>query len=542
MTKSNRYLSKIAYIALILLFCSCTVKSTPDKVLVKAELLMEAYPDSALVLLNQIDPTTIKDEANYAWYALLFTQAKYKNFITLEDDSLINIAVNFFKSKRNILTTKAFFYQGCTYMDMQKTKEAVDAYLKALKVMPKNADNKLLSMVYENIGSCYEKQSLYGTAIDMYRESYRAGVRGNDSVAIFYALRNIAGIYMLQEKTDSALIFYNKALDISKRRCDSLQLSMIYSDMVHPYCQRKEYDQAYFYITRAKAFSIDQEDDMINSYLKGKTLVGLQQPESALECFNQSKYSSDIHTKAASYYSLYKIEESLKKYPEAIQYADSFLLLYDSIQSMAQRAEIDQLSDNYYLELEKAKKREQIGYIIAVSITLFGAVICFFLWRERRKGKKYINIQNELMLKRAATLQQDSSDENVAKTQPQTAMELTTQKFELSKQLFQATEAYQMLQRIERISNDSTKYTQQERTQLCDSIYVFFADTMSDLRKYNKNLTYIDMLYCLLFLLKISKESIMYLTSTSFNALKMRKSRLKTKLSPEIFKWIFDSE
>ena len=48
---------------------------------------MEAYPDSALRILENVEPQQLKTPANQAYYALLLTQARDKNYIVQTDDS-----------------------------------------------------------------------------------------------------------------------------------------------------------------------------------------------------------------------------------------------------------------------------------------------------------------------------------------------------------------------------------------------------------------------------------------------------------------------
>ena len=50
---------------------------------------METCPDSALSILESITCPQKMPRADRALYALLLTQARHKNYIALEDDSLL---------------------------------------------------------------------------------------------------------------------------------------------------------------------------------------------------------------------------------------------------------------------------------------------------------------------------------------------------------------------------------------------------------------------------------------------------------------------
>lgn len=68
-----------------------------ERQLTQAESLMDQSPDSALTLLNAIDSRPLKGELR-ARHALLLSQAYDKNYIDVADDSLINIAFDYYRN------------------------------------------------------------------------------------------------------------------------------------------------------------------------------------------------------------------------------------------------------------------------------------------------------------------------------------------------------------------------------------------------------------------------------------------------------------
>lgn len=61
----------------------------------RAETLLQDAPDSALNILQSIEPDKIRKDRIRAEYALLYSMALDKNYIMVESDSLIRIARNF---------------------------------------------------------------------------------------------------------------------------------------------------------------------------------------------------------------------------------------------------------------------------------------------------------------------------------------------------------------------------------------------------------------------------------------------------------------
>ena len=79
--------------------------------LLSADSMMWSNPDSALLVLEQIpDSRELRGEER-ALYALLLTQARYKSCVLLENDSLIQIAVDYYDGgRKQERLAQAYFY------------------------------------------------------------------------------------------------------------------------------------------------------------------------------------------------------------------------------------------------------------------------------------------------------------------------------------------------------------------------------------------------------------------------------------------------
>ena len=84
--------------------CSSSVK---NPLLLCADSLMEVSPDSALSILESISSPQKLSRADRALYALLLTQARHKNYVPLDDDSLLlsEISDNRYYPNQNIIPT-----------------------------------------------------------------------------------------------------------------------------------------------------------------------------------------------------------------------------------------------------------------------------------------------------------------------------------------------------------------------------------------------------------------------------------------------------
>lgn len=278
---------------------------------------MEEYPDSALSVLESISFPQELPRADRALYALLLTQARYKNYITLEDDSLIKTAVEYYGDrKKSVRAAKAHYYWGATYRDRGYTSFAVEEYLAAIRLMP--VKDEFLAMIYDNLAECYEEDGLYDVAIDSYRAAYQILKGKNDQT---YPLRGIAGIHLLQNKNDSALCYYQQALDCALAVQDSDLIGALYHDFATVYNEEKKYIQADKYVSQA--IEIMGDEKSANAcLLKAKILLNLNELDSAGYFFNKHIEQFDICGKAICYNGMYQIAKKKGEWKIATEKMD----------------------------------------------------------------------------------------------------------------------------------------------------------------------------------------------------------------------------
>lgn len=91
---SNQW--KYLFGLLFLLFLSCNRAGEHEALFRQVESVMNKRPDSAMVLLETIQNPERLPERDWAYWALLTTQAKDKLYIRHTSDSVINRVVDYF--------------------------------------------------------------------------------------------------------------------------------------------------------------------------------------------------------------------------------------------------------------------------------------------------------------------------------------------------------------------------------------------------------------------------------------------------------------
>lgn len=120
-------LSNIVFILILsLCFGSCIHGSDARSSLDKAEAHLETHPDSAFVALDSLDRRQLNTPELRARHALLYSIALEKCGIGMTNDSIINIAVNYYSSKGDDEKTETALQWRKTILEHAGTIETTD--------------------------------------------------------------------------------------------------------------------------------------------------------------------------------------------------------------------------------------------------------------------------------------------------------------------------------------------------------------------------------------------------------------------------------
>ncbi|KAA4640418.1 tetratricopeptide repeat protein [Bacteroides ovatus] len=492
-----------------------------------------------------------------AMYALLLTEALDKNFKSHRNDSLILIAVDYYKdNSNNKLKTKAYYYLGRVYQDNKEYIKATEAYLTALKTASPNQAPIL--QIYNNLALCYESQEFYLPAIKTYKESYATAEKMQDKYGILHATRGLGNVYAIQDEEEKALSYYQKALSIAQSIKDSLWENAIFCDIAKVYDDQGLYIEAKKQIDLALRYAPSNINLSPTYFWKGSILYNLEETDSAIHYLSRASTKANIYTKASIYQTLYEINKENKNYEQAILYNDTALTCYDSIQKIIHHTEINNLIkkhsiDIYKEQIKKQSQQTKVIFIIGGLVTMF-LFIYTVMYISNRNKKTHIHWQQLLMKNQTekATLKEEIralshaneiNEHRYADILNQ-RIKLWHQSLQICVRLFKTTTSYKKIQSIETSKNKKEKeITQEELSLIYQEINEAFIEAMQELLEQYPSLTQDDLYYCILNYLQLSNNTIkVCMKAGSQSALTQRKYRIKKQLSDLSFSIIFDAK
>lgn len=394
--KTNRLTMNVKNLRLYSFTCiiaflvgSCISQTDYNEVLVRADSLMEEYPDSALHLLESIPAESVNAAADRAYHALLLTQARDKNFIPQTDDSLIQTAVRYFDRKENTaMQARAHYLWGSIYRDMNRCGDAIKKYHQAAAYAKKVDDKHLLGRIYNNTAALYYIQNLNHSADSIYRLSEQLGIQQNDSNLLAESLSQRGRIKMengtdgYAEAEEMLLQALNMAHAIKNAGIEaniSAHLSTLYSRMDLG-------EKALYYAKRNLELKKYPTHNPRGFLLLGNAYYKMGQYDSATVFLNRSLATKGYGIKSDAYMRLADIAIKQEYMSRAAEYEKLHSIYNDSAHSSLQDVDITktekqlQITENRILA---HSFRTIHTYLIAILIAIL-VVVCL-LWRYRKK-------------------------------------------------------------------------------------------------------------------------------------------------------------
>ena len=377
-------------LSLMVSLAGCAPHAERDR-LHRAEALMESDAKAASAVLDSIRPTALRGEAR-ARYALLRTQADYKNYVPLTTDSLILIATRHYGTRRKTLPAAlSQYYLGCTYKDMGRDLDAIDALLRATILFP-DSTNKYYAYSFSELGLLYLSHKM-GNEATKALETYRQIIIDKGDVEkLSNASYQLGRAYLYTNDSEKALAAFKEVISLpsssqQRRKASIFQLAKLY----------------------LYSFSnIEDAENNIDAYLthyskergigaahlvKADILKQRGERKSAYQYYMKALNDiPELSTRCSAYRSLAEIAPLLQKEDSASFFIKKYEELLDSTYSEKHAKEINELITNHTIELhdrEMAERHNRLLWMLgvcALCVVAGAAIGCAVKLKDVKTG------------------------------------------------------------------------------------------------------------------------------------------------------------
>lgn len=383
-------------ISIIISLISCTHnKNYPTAFqpeLAKAEAMMYRYPDSALHILQGIQPDIPSENEQYATWALLMTQAQYKNQIE-QSDSLINIAYSYFTKHDNAQRKAlALYYKGILRHESHHAEDALSFYLEAATEIEKTNDYQLGFLINSEVGLMYLYRKLNDYAMEYFEKAHHNAELSDNQTYIAFSFIYIARAFSQKKQYNKAIEYYEKAIKIGQVNNYPTILASAMNETSFLFLKTGENKKALQYAK--DCIKIKKTDQRIFSL--GDTYRYLKMYDSAYFYLNQACLSPNIHTARSAYQALYYISQEEKDYKKAVEYSNKLWFYQDSIGKTDRNKALIEMQEKYDQQkiinennLSQIKKDRIIrNVLIALIILSFIITITNYLYQRKIVSQK----------------------------------------------------------------------------------------------------------------------------------------------------------
>lgn len=390
-------------ISIITSLISCThnknYTTTFQPELAKAEAIMYRYPDSALHILQGIQPDNPSNNEQYATWALLMTQAQYKNQIE-QSDSLINIAYSYFINQDNAQRKAlALYYKGILCHESHHAEDALSFYLEATTEIEKTNDYQLGFLINSEIGLMYLYRKLNDYAMEYFEKAHHNAELSNNQTYIAFSFIYIARAFSQKKQYNKAIEYYEKAIKIGQVNNYPTILASAMNETSFLFLKTGENKKALQYAK--DCIKIKKTDQRI--FPLGDTYRYLKMYDSAYFYLNQASLSPNIHTARSAYQALFYISQEEKDYKKAVEYSNKLWFYQDSIGKTDRNKALIEMQEKYDQQkiinennLSQIKKDRIIrNVLIALIILSFIIAITNYLYQRKIVSQKQEILEKE---------------------------------------------------------------------------------------------------------------------------------------------------
>ncbi len=220
-------------LAFALTFVSCNRHSEHWNTLSNVESYIVEHPDSALIVLEQIDISELSSKEERAKLALLLSMALDKNYVDKTDFNVLQPAIDYYEDNGSATEKfQTYYLLGRIYQNQGNDTQAMIAYAQAKELLGGIDNHYLSGQLHTEIGNIYRSNYDYAKSLEAYKTAYAHYTAvGLESYAA-YALLDIGLSYWNLEDNAKGIEYIYEALQMALKLQDEYLEMVCYQNIV----------------------------------------------------------------------------------------------------------------------------------------------------------------------------------------------------------------------------------------------------------------------------------------------------------------------
>lgn len=532
----------IISLLLMALSLSCRKESGYLPALERAESLMFVDPDSSLTILNGLEAEGGMEGEERARFALLMTQARSRNYIMPENDSLIRTAVDYYSRHGNDRRRLAwsYVYLSDVNHDLHNDSIAVEYIQMADRIATHCDSDTLLQLYLEYSWSNLLKyRPPYSACIPHLLKVIECAELLNMENRVVSSLNELATSYIYLKEYSTARKHLFEAIGKAQdNKSSNKYLATLNHRIALTYYAEKNYPEALKHIDNAIEdipYMKNYGDSLSIYSLKGVLLLNLGYYDLAETYLNKGHNKNSIAGRGAYEKNMSTLEKSRGNYSKAVEHLERYAGLKDSLEDIKLADKVAELDKRYnLLELQAAKQAAEIksrNLALMLVVTAFAAFLVSVcaVWAYRRRKRMYDRALSarEALAQDAIESIHRAANERLL-NERSVSDSLRREMLELDTGIAKIRDIGHMSENTRIKSSKDLMLTDDEQAHLVEVVDKCFNGFISRMRDEYPELNHNDVMLCCLVKLEVPNSDMALLLGLSKDALKKRKYRFKT--------------
>lgn len=398
---------KASYIWAFIVLLSVLLTSCSDRQVLRTLDDVDTYiserPDCALAVLDSLSGTDIRGREANARFALLYSMALDKNYIDLTDDSLINVAVGWYRRHGTAdERLKAWYYQGRVYENAGDNEKAMESFVRAETCASEAVDDISKGILYKAMSGRYTRIFDYENGALYNEKAKKCYLSGGDSDKYAGTLIYSSSLYYTSGDLKNAV----SSLDSVKAMLMNMTESRRNLYYVHSMRLSKDIGDSGKLSWELNSYLSEFSAEDISWVDVAEYYTFLKQYDSAKVALVKFRKSNPGYKNDPAYYLVsYNLNDSVKDFQSALEDYVNYSLISDSLSLVIAEQDIGFIQERHEKELLIEKEKNTRLLISAISIfsilILLGLIYVFRLKFKKNKEKlKIISERNKAVEER----------------------------------------------------------------------------------------------------------------------------------------------